>query len=409
MALAAVAMIGVARPVGAQPQPPNPDPPYDARLRAGPLTVAPVIRIWNAGHDSNVFNRDSGNDPKSVTSLTASPSVAVWLRSRLFRATGYANVDAYYYNDLPDLRAADTASGARVELQLNRFIPFVDGTFSHTRHQENLEIDALARQRIDNVKAGVYLRLGSRLSVGPYVLWSRVKYDQNSLFLNTDLARVLNYNSTGEGVDARYLWTPFTTFGVSMERQRDRFTSTGDRNSDNLSVFPFVEFNPSALVSGRASVGFQTRTFLTPTPGAQDFTGTVALVNLNYTFRTRTRFTIAASRELKYSYFEGRRDYVEGTVTFGVTRRLGDSWDVGGSLGPARLSYLESSTPATAGSPPFPDESILTSDADLGYNVGRTRVGFHFEYRSRQTDAPLLGLARGYQRFRFGATMTYRF
>src|SRR6476646_1339999 len=79
VALAAVAMIGVARPVGAQPQL-TPDPPYDARLRAGPLTVAPVIRIWNAGHDSNVFNRDSGSDPKGNTTFTASPSVALWLR-----------------------------------------------------------------------------------------------------------------------------------------------------------------------------------------------------------------------------------------------------------------------------------------------------------------------------------------
>ena len=82
----------------------------------------------------------------------------------------------------------------------------------------------------------MYLRLGSRLSVGPYMLWSRVKYEQNSLFLHTDLAHVLNYNSTGEGVNAQYVWTPFTTFGVQMERQRDRFTSTGDRNSDNLTV-----------------------------------------------------------------------------------------------------------------------------------------------------------------------------
>ena len=64
------------------------------------------------------------------------------------------HADTYYYKELPDLRAADTASGAQVELRLNRFIPFVDGTFSHTRHQENLEIDALARRRIDNVMAG---------------------------------------------------------------------------------------------------------------------------------------------------------------------------------------------------------------------------------------------------------------
>jgi hypothetical protein len=402
VALAAAAVV-VGSPVRAQQ--PGPDPPYDARLRAGPLTVAPVFRLWNAGHDSNVFNRDLGQDPKGDTTATASPSVQVWLRSRLFRVTGYANADFYFYKDLPDLRAADTASGARVDLRLNRLLPYVNANFSNTRHQENLEIDALARRRNDDVRAGVDLRLGAKLTVGPYLLWSRVKYDPNSVFLSTDLARVLNYNSTGEGVGARYVSTPFTAFGVQVERQRDRFTSTGDRDSDNVLVTPFVEFNPRALVSGRASFGFQTRKFLTP--GGQDFTGTVALVDLSYTLRTRTRFTIAASRQLEYSYFVGRRDYVEGAVTITVTRRLGDSWDVGGSLGPARLSYLESSTPATAGTPPFPDESILTSDADLGYNIGRTRVGFHFEYRSRQTDVPLL--ARGYERFRFGATLTYRF
>ena len=93
VALTAVAMIGVTSPGGCAQL--NPDPPLDARLRAGPLTVAPVIRIWNAGHDSNVFNRDSGSDPKGNTTLTASPSVAMWLRSRLIRATGYAVADLY--------------------------------------------------------------------------------------------------------------------------------------------------------------------------------------------------------------------------------------------------------------------------------------------------------------------------
>jgi Putative beta-barrel porin 2 len=403
VALAAVAMVVVGSPVRAQQ--PGPDPPYDARLRAGPLTVAPVIRLWNAGHDTNVFNRDRGQDPIGDTTLTASPSVQVWLRSRLFRVTGYAQADLYYYKDLPDLRAPDTASGVRVDVRLNRLLPYVNASFSNMRHQENLEIDALARRRNDTVTAGVDLRLGAKFSAGPYVLWSRLKYDQNSLFLNSDLARVLNYNTTGEGVGARYAATPFTTFGAQVERQRDRFTSSGDRDSDNVLVIPFVEFNPRALVSGRASFGFQTRKFLTP--GSQDSTATVALVDLSYTLRTRTRFTVAASRQLEYSYFIGRMDYVEGAVTLTVTRRLGDSWDVGGSLGPARLSYLESNTPATAGTPPFPDESILTSDADLGYTIGRTRAGFHFEYRSRQTDVPLL--ARGYERFRFGATLTYRF
>jgi hypothetical protein len=401
--LAAAAILGVAMPVCGQQ--PIPDPPYDARLRAGPLTVAPVLRIWNAGHDSNVFNRDLGNDPKGDTTATVSPSVQAWVRSGLFRVTGYGQADFYYYRDLPDLRAADTASGGRFDVRLNRLNPFVNANFSNTRHQENLEIDALARRRNDNVAAGVEVRLGAKLSAGPYVLWSRVKYDENSLFLNSDLARVLNYSSTGEGVGTRYVATPFTTFGLQLERQRDRFASTTDRDSDNVLFLPFVEFNPLALVSGRASFGFQKRKFLTP--GSQDFTGTVARADLNYTLRTRTRFTVGASRQLEYSYFAGRRDYIESAVTLTVTRRLGDSWDIGGSLGPARLSYLEQNTPLTAGTSPFPDERIMTSDADLGYNVGRTRVGFHFEYRSRQTDVPVL--ARGYERYRFGPTLTYRF
>jgi hypothetical protein len=398
--LAAVVMVmGVAGPVRAQ----SPDAPIDVPVRVGPLALAPVIRLTNFGHDSNVFNTED-NVKGDVTAML-SPSAEAWLRLPRAHLNARSEFDFYYFKELTSLRALDTDTAARLELPLNRLTPYVEGTLENTRHRQNLEIDAIARRRTDGVTVGADLRLTGKVTAGAYARRSRLEYKPNSLYLQTDLARVLNHTSAAEGIDLRYALTPLTTVAVNVDRARDRFEFAADRHSNSFSVSPSVEFKPFALVSGRASVGFRSRRFLTG--GVPDFNGTVAFADLTYTMRERTRFAVAARRELEYSYIVGLRDYIVGDVTASVMQRFGESWDARGSLGRGRLTYRQPSTPTTPGAKAISPETVLTVGVDVGYNVARTRVGFQLEHRGRQAERG--GSNRDYRRLRIGSSLTYAF
>jgi hypothetical protein len=191
---------------------------------------------------------------------------------------------------------------------------------------------------------------------------------------------------------------------VEIERQRDRFELSPDRNSDSFRIAPSVTFSPLALVSGRASLGYQRRKFLAG--GQPDFSGTIAFVDLNYTLLGRTQFTVAAQRQLEYSYLVGQYQYVNAGVTGSVVQRLADAWDIGGSFGRTRLTYSQVVAPGNPTAPLFPDETILVASGNIGYNVGRARIGFLVEHRRRAAGS---AGTRAYERLRMGSTITYVF
>jgi hypothetical protein len=372
-------------------------------FQIGPVGVAPVFRLSEVGFDSNVYNRSDGNGPVGDFVTRMSPAVDASLRSTHLRASGHTRFDAYYFKKLPDLRAVDSDHSAQVDLVLNRVTLFVSGKRETTRHRRNLEIDAIARRRTNEVTAGVGVRLTGKTSFDVSVNRAVLKYDANSLFLDTDLSRVLNHKSLGETIAFRYAATQLTKFAVEVSRSRARFVSAVDRDSEEWRITPVVEFSPFALVSGRAAVGFYRRDFANV---ASQSTGPSALIDLSYTLLGRARFTVSANRVLQYSYLPGVADYVEAGVTGSVTQRLGESWDVGGRFGRSRLSYNQQAVPGVV-TTVFPNETVLRSGVDVGYNLRRTRIGLYVEHDQRGTDQP--ALFRGYQRLRIGSSATYVF
>jgi hypothetical protein len=383
----------------------NMEPPNDAPVQAGPLVLAPVVRLANVGYDSNVFNADSDNNPQGDVMATLSPSIDGWLRLAHGRVTGRTQFDIYYFKQLTDLRAVDSDTAGRVEVPLSRFMPYATGAFLSTRHRQNLEIDAIARRRTSFVTVGSDVRLTAKLTASIFASRARLDYDVNSIYLGTDLARVLNFTSRGEGASLRYTLTPLTTIGIAATSQRDRFESNHDRNANGFSITPMIEFNPRALISGSASYGFRKRRFVAGTfPG---FSGSVANADLTYTLLGRTRITVTGRRQLEYSFLGILADYLDSSLSFGVTQRISNSWDVGGSVTHSRLSYGDVVSSSTDIEPmiTYPDETVIGWSADAGYSLARTRIGVRVEQRTRQASAQL----RGYERFRIGSTLTYQF
>jgi hypothetical protein len=376
--------------------------PASPTVRIGPVGLAPVFRLAEFGFDSNAYNRSADIDPVADFTTKMSPSVDASLQSRHVRAIGRTQFDLYYFKKLSDLNAVDSDHSAQVDLILNRLTLFVLGSRESTSHRRNLEIDAVARRRSDDVTVGAGMRLTGKTSVDVSVTRSQLKYDANSLYLGTDLAQVLNHSGSGESIAIRYAATALTKFSVEASRTRTRFDTAVDRNSEELRITPSVEFSPLALVSGRAAVGFYRRTFAGT--GSQS-TGPSALVDLSYTLLGRTRFTVGTSRKLEYSYLVGLRDYVEAGYSGSVTQRLGDAWDVVGRASRTRVSYRQAADAVLSAQ--IPDETVLSFGANLGYNIRRTRIGLYVEHDRRDTDLPTQ--FRGYRRLRLGSSATYVF
>jgi hypothetical protein len=315
----------------------------------------------------------------------------------------------YYYQEFSDLEAVDWNVNARVELPMDRLVPFVSSGLVSTNNTQNLEVDAYAGLRSTRYGAGTSIRLTSRISTDVAIQRSQQNYDEQALYEEElNLSETLDYVSTGVSVALRYRVTPLTTVGVQATRSQDRFESSTERDSNNRTITPFIELRPLALISGRASVGVQSRKTLSG--DAEDFTGTVVNTEIAYSLLGRTRFSLSLNRSLQYSYLEGRTDYVDGRITVGVSHQLNDSWDATGNIGRGRLTYratLSDGSSDVAVTPvQYPDETQLIASAGVGYRLRRTRVGLRVDYSRRDPESSDLG---GYTRTRAFTSVRYTF
>jgi hypothetical protein len=395
--MATAVVVGAVAPSRAQ------DEADAARFRFRSVALSPTISLTNVGWDSNVFNVSEDENPQGDITATASPAVEAWLRTPRVRVNGRSRLDMYYFSSLESLRAVDNDHSARVELFLNRVMPWVSGNFARTRHRQNLEIDAIAERRNDAVQVGALVRLTRKTSAGAYVERSHVQFQGEALFRGTDLARALNQTGLVEGAAIRYEATPLTTITLNVDHGRNRFAFVSDRDSNSVRILPAVEFKPLALISGRAAIGFRALRFRDSRQ--PDFRGVVANVDLQYTFRGRTQVGFAAQRDLEYSYIDAQLDYVLTWLGTTVRQRFGDRWDAEGTVKRYRIGYrrLGPNGPSEG----FPDEIVLNTNVGVGYNIGeRTRIGFNVDHHGRQSD---VAVGRGYDRLRIGSSLTHVF
>src|SRR5262245_23383495 len=360
--------------------------------------LTPVVSITNAGWDSNVLNKSEDEDLDGDVELAVSPSVEGRLRVPFAAVEGHTDFDLYYYRNLVDQRSVDTDSYLRVSALLNRVTPYVAGGVINTRHRQNLEIDLVAERHMGTLTVGSNLRLTGKVTVGGYLTRANLKYEPNSLFRQSDLALLLNHDTKSRGLEVTYSVTPLTALRVYAEQQRDRFHFSSDRDSDTYRISPAVEFKPFALITGHASIGFQRRTFVHSV--TRSFNGTVVDADLSYVLLGRTRLNFSARRALEYSYATVLSDYLENSATVRVTHSIGNAWELDASAGRGRLSYRQDIVALS-------DETAYQWSAEIGYRLGRSRIGVHAEHRQRSADEPTpFG---GYRRFRAGSTLTYFF
>jgi hypothetical protein len=375
--------------------------PDDARFQVGPLAATPVIQLTNVGRDDNVF-RDVEGEQQDDFTATLRPSVDAWLRLPMLQANGRAAVDFVYFKDLSDLRSVDTVNNVRVELLLNRLLPFVQGDWSSTRHQLNEEIDLPIRRVSQRTTVGTGVRLTGKLTLGAQASRSTQDWKGDTDYLGNNLESYLNNEITGEAAFVRYALTPLTTIGITVARERARFDLVPERNADSTLVMPEVTFQPFALVSGRARVGFRSRKFLDGR--AEEYGGSTADVDLTYTLLGRTQFNVGLARDLAYSYDAQRRDYLLTGLDLIVTQRVAGLWDVQGIFGRSLLSY---SAVFSEGSLAGSEEEIISNyGAGVVYRANRAQLGVRIEHVDRRSN---FNERRDYDRLRVTSSVTYGF
>ena len=398
--LAWLACASGAAPVAAQGifQPPVlPDPEQAGRFRLGFIRYTPSINISNVGVDTNVFNELE--DPKDDFTASFGPKAEFWSRlgprARVYGSTG---VDYQYFHEYDSQRSFGTANVARLDVDLGRLTPFVEGNYTNTRVRPGFEIDERARRETYAGRAGMSVRILSKTKLVGWASTGAYRFDASEAFETENLSYALDRDSTAYGTGVEVLLTPLTTLLIEGERGEDRFLSSPGRDADSTKVMGGFKFKPFALIDGSVMVG--ARSFETLSPVVPNFDGVIAAVDLGYTLRS-TRFSGQYNRDITYSYENIEPYYLQTDWELTVVQKITTNVDVVGRGGRYRLDYERIGLA----------ENLRRSDSGvrygggLGYMLGEfVRIGFDVNYIDRESEADI---TRNYEGVRAGVSVTY--
>lgn len=388
-----VLLIGVASAPSAIAQTSS-EPP--SRHRLGPVGLDPQLAVTNFGYDSNVFNQST--DAQGDFTAAFVPAVDATLRFRRLRATGTARVGFVYFGEFTDQRFVETADRGRLEILGNRVTPFVEASYLNTRERLNSEIDVRQRRHDDTIGGGADVRVGGKTTLRFVTERFTTDYSDDG---GAGLQQNLNRSEARFAGSMRFRLTPLTTFVVLTEHQRHRFDFSTSRDANTFRLTPGVEFDASALIAGRAYVGY--RRFNFQSAELKDFNGLVAAVDLGYTLRGVTRFSVSVDRNLDYS-FEVEEPYYIGTgAAFAVTQQITGAWSAEARLSRERLAYQSAE-------PRLDRESRLDHMTALGAGLGyrlspSSSANVSLDYQRRRS----LQADRDYDGVRLTTGLTYGF
>ena len=273
------------------------DPVSAARFRLGPFGITPGITV-STGLDSNVLAEQA--NPKSDWMTVASPRIGMWLRSRRVIFELRNSTDFVNFMEYQDQGGFNTRNEVRVDVPLNRLMLSAGYSFMTTEQRASLEIDARARRRETTLNVGVDIRTASKLFVRLGGSQSVMAFADDATNLGVNLADTLNRRADVGTAALRYQVTSATTLAFSADVTRERFDLDPTRDSTSLRIAPGVEFDPRAILSGRAYVGI--RRFRLTSGLAPSFTGPVAAVELSSVIRVATRIGVMVNRDVAYSF-----------------------------------------------------------------------------------------------------------
>ena len=369
------------------------DPSETARFHLGALSLTPRFGIRNLGTDSNIFN--VADSPQRDVTATLTGGTDAWFRLGPAYFAGRTTADWHYFHKASDQRSVHLNQEGRVDVDLLRLVPRVGGAFVNSRQRPNDEFDIRVQQRNVSVFAGVMVPVGSKGRVD--LEWRQQDYDYSvGSFGDAAVASALNRKSALATVITGFDVTPLTRIAVKADIRKDRFAFTRERDSNSVRVMPGVELQPSAVVSGKAFVGY--RRFRTPSDVVPDVTGLVAAVELKFVAADAFRISGQVTRDLDYSLDLDESVYVSTSMGTEVVQAVGLEWDVVGRLRRASLAYQQ------VGPVPGRIDRVWLVGAGIGRRIGtELRVGFDVDFVKRSSEQS----DRAYDGLRYGVSVTY--
>ena len=383
-----------------RPGAPGSEEPPPARIQLGPVGVRPALILREVGYDSNVLNRNTG----AQGDFTATVGARVDLGARVSRfLANYSSFYEYlYFKDFDSERGSNRGAEGRVDLLLGRLRPHVLGGVRTSHDRPSPEIDARALHTQTTIGTGLAFAAGSHTTLSAAYRRDGGDFDDGEFFRGVNLAEQLNLRSHAVTFGSAFELTPLTTLSVHGEERRDRFTGSSDRDNDSHRYGVTAAFNPLALISGQATVGFAA--FRPLSDLEPDFTGITAAVSLAYAFHDQSRIALSIDRDLRYSFIEQTPYYVGTGSRVSFTQRLFRNIDGQVSVAFDRIAYEAR----------LDEPEILDNQVDrvrlLGGGIGvrlsdQARLAVNYDHTERFSAVP----TREYSRGRLYATLNYGF
>jgi hypothetical protein len=375
-------------------------PAPGAEKRIGAVTFMPTVD-FAVGTDSNVFN--SPNQPRNDVTWTVSPKATAALRLGWARVTAKATVDFVHFQQYASESSVNPDGSIKVAVPLNRVQPWASVSFLRTKDRPNLEVDARSLRREGSVAAGVTVRLSGKTTFDLSHRVTDVAFDSSAVFYDTYLQEAFNRTTERSALSVRHRLTPLTTITMDVDTTDERFQLAPVRNTTSIGLIPGVEFASSALISGKASVGY--RSFRAADPSMPNFAGPVAAVELGYILLGSSRITVTANRDVQYSYDLTAPYYLMTGGGGGVMQRVTDSLGVSARIGRYRLEYRSLASLIALGEARSPDSVNVVGVGAL-YKVGRDlHINLTVDYWGRES----LLYSREYSGARTAVSIRYGF
>ena len=370
-----------------------PDPAETARIRLGVLSLTPRFGLRNFGVDTNIYN--DGNNPQRDLTATVTGGADTWVRFGRGLVWGRTTVDLYHFVKAADQRSLNISQDGRLDVDLGFLVPRVGGSFLNTRQRPNDEFDERVQQRNTLAYGGVLVPIGSKARVDAE--FRREEYDYATGTHGDDyVAAALNRTSQRVAIQGGFDLTPLTRFVTQVDLRQDRFVFSERRNNDSVRVMPGLEMQPSALVSGKAFVGY--RRFESPSLTVPNLTEVVALVELTYVAADVFRVKGQVSRDLDYSIDLEESVYVSSSASVEIVQAVGLDWDVVVRARHASLAYQQ------IGPVPGRTDRVWLAGGGIGRHIAsEIRVGLDVDFVNRFSVRGDLA----YDGLRFGASVTY--
>jgi hypothetical protein len=368
----------------------------------GPVVLDPRF-VVSDGVDTNVFNQET-NEQRDLF-ISFRPRLQSTVDSDRLKVTGQSAAEFLYFQQFVSEQSVNAFHGGEVHLRLAGVTLIGGGSFLRSRERTGYEIDVRALRFEKAAKFGLDVSLGPKTTAGIRVFRSSTTFDDDTLFHGTSLTEMLNRRREGAEASIRYALTPLTTLMGAVELGRDRFERSLLRDADNRKIMAGLEFQPLALLTGHAAVGY--RQLEPATSTVPRFAGLVAQVDLGVTIRTRTRVGVRAVRDMMFSFEPEQPYYLLSDAQLVVTRRIADRWDVQGGAGAQRLQYRQAQQRET-----LPAIGTRRTDTGAAFSAAMgfrlldaTRIAVTAYYAQRRS-----GVAdRSFEGYRFGSSIEYGF